>query len=114
MGFAQTAAARSDVGVSISDVRFDRYDDPYRQYEYDQNDWSADQWRRWCRHHSREHGLCDRWNRNYYEDDDRYDRYDGDRYRRHDYNQEDWSADQWRYWCRYHRREHGLCDRWNY
>ena len=63
LGLAQPAAARSDIGVSLSDVRYDRYDGhPYRRYDDDQNDWSADQWRHWCRHHSREHGLCDRWN----------------------------------------------------
>ena len=106
LGLAQPAAAHSGVGGYVSDVRYDRYD-------YERDNWSADRWRHWCRHHRREHHLCDRWNNSDYRNDDRYDRYDGDRYRRDDYDQ-NWSADQWRDWCRYHRREHGLCDRWNY
>jgi len=123
-GFGLPAEARSDIGVNASpygvvDYRDARYDrDRYRQNDYDRSNWSAGQWRYWCRSHKREHHLCDRWNNGYYQNDyrdDRYgsDRYGSDGYRQNDYDRSDWSADQWRDWCRDHRREHGLCDRWN-
>jgi hypothetical protein len=41
-----------------------RYNNAYGNDDgYDRSGWSNEQWRQWCRYHTNEHGLCDRWNR---------------------------------------------------
>ena len=87
----------------------------------------VDQYRDYCRDYGYRHRYYDNCNR--YRFDDAYYSDRGEDYRwqqehrdnRSGYNnaygndtdRSGWSDDQWRQWCQYNKREHGLCDRWN-